>query len=96
VNWLKQLFSRRHLYEDLSNEMRQHVEEKIDDLVATGMSRKEATAAARRAFGRFHPADSHCADCQFLAGAPRLSGRSDGGLELRMTVSNKRWRKSQA
>jgi predicted permease len=51
MNWLKQLFSRRHLYDDLSNEMRQHVEEKIDELVATGMSKKEAAAAARRAFG---------------------------------------------
>ena len=30
MNWLAQLFSRRHLYNDLSNEMRQHVEEKID------------------------------------------------------------------
>ena len=50
MNWLKQLFSRR-LYNDLSVEMHQHLEEKTEELVATGMSRKEATAAARRAFG---------------------------------------------
>jgi macrolide transport system ATP-binding/permease protein len=51
LNRLKQLFSRRRLYSDLYDEMQQHLEEKIDELVATGMSKKEATAAARRAFG---------------------------------------------
>ena len=51
MNWLKQLFSRRRHYNDLSVEMHQHLEEKIEELVATGMSRKEATAAARREFG---------------------------------------------
>src|SRR5580658_6615095 len=51
MNWLKQLFSRRRIYDDLSDEIREHLEEKIDELVATGMSKKEATAAARRAFG---------------------------------------------
>jgi predicted permease len=51
MTWYKQLFSRRRLYNDLSNEMQQHLEEKIEELVATGMSKKEATAAARREFG---------------------------------------------
>jgi predicted permease len=51
MNWLKQLFSRRRLYNDLSAEMQQHLEEKIEELVASGMPRAEATAAARRAFG---------------------------------------------
>src|ERR1700726_1446382 len=51
MSWVKQLFSRRRLYKDLSEEIREHLEEKIEELVAGGMSRKEATAAARRAFG---------------------------------------------
>jgi hypothetical protein len=51
VNWLKQLFSRRRLYNDLSDEIREHLEEKIEELVASGIPRKEATAAARREFG---------------------------------------------
>jgi predicted permease len=51
MNWLKQLFSRRRLYNDLSEEMQQHLEEKIEELVATGLTRKEATSTARRAFG---------------------------------------------
>src|SRR5882724_3059375 len=49
--WLKRLFSRRRLYGDLSEEIREHLEEKIEELVAGGMSRKEATCAARREFG---------------------------------------------
>jgi predicted permease len=51
MTWFKRLFSRRRLYSDLSDEMQQHLDEKIEELVVTGMSRKEATAAARRAFG---------------------------------------------
>ncbi len=51
MNWLKQLFSRRRLYNDLSEEIREHLEEKIEELVAGGMSREEAEHAARREFG---------------------------------------------
>src|SRR6266566_1735530 len=51
MNWLKQLFSRRHLYDDLSEEIREHLEEKIGELVASGMARKDAAAIARREFG---------------------------------------------
>ena len=51
MSWLKQLFSRRRLYEDLSEEIREHIDEKTEELVGGGMSRKEAGAAARRAFG---------------------------------------------
>src|SRR5216683_1960601 len=48
--WLKRLFSRRRLYGDLSEEIREHLEEKVEELVASGMPRKDA-AAARRDFG---------------------------------------------
>jgi predicted permease len=51
MNWFKQLFARGRLYNDLSEEMQQHLEEKIEELVATGLSKKEASAAARREFG---------------------------------------------
>src|SRR6266852_2921938 len=51
MNWVKQLFSRRRLYGDLSEEIREHLEEKIEELVAGDISRKEAEAAARREFG---------------------------------------------
>ena len=51
MSWLKQVFSRRRLYGDLSEEIREHLEEKVEDLVGNGMSRKAAEAAARREFG---------------------------------------------
>ena len=51
MNWLKQLLSRRRLNHDLSEEIQEHLEEKVEELVAGGMSRKEATATARREFG---------------------------------------------
>ncbi|HEY6293785.1 MAG TPA: ABC transporter permease [Terriglobia bacterium] len=51
MNWIKQLLSRRRLYSDLSEEIQEHLEEKIDELVARGMSREDATHAARREFG---------------------------------------------
>jgi predicted permease len=51
MNWLKQLFPRRRLYNDLSREVQQHLDEKIEELIAEGMSQKEATFAAHRQFG---------------------------------------------
>jgi hypothetical protein len=51
MNWIKRLVSRRRLYSDLSEEIQEHLEEKIGELVASGMSREEATYAARREFG---------------------------------------------
>jgi putative ABC transport system permease protein len=51
MNRFKHLFSRRCLYGELSQEIQEHLEEKIEEFVAIGMSRKEAAAAARREFG---------------------------------------------
>src|SRR5713226_5632995 len=51
MNWLKQLFSRRRFYRDLSEEIKEHLEEKIEELVASGTSKEEATHVARREFG---------------------------------------------
>ncbi len=51
MNWLKRLFLRRRLFNDLSAEIHAHLDEKIEELVASGVSRKEATVAARREFG---------------------------------------------
>jgi predicted permease len=51
MNWLTQIFSRRRIFDDLSEEIEQHLEEKTEALMAEGMSRKEARASARREFG---------------------------------------------
>jgi predicted permease len=51
MKWLKQLFSRGRRYRELSEEMRAHLAEKVDELVADGMSREQAMHSARREFG---------------------------------------------
>ncbi|MPZ19143.1 MAG: FtsX-like permease family protein [Luteitalea sp.] len=51
MNWIRRILGRRRLYNELSEEMRQHLEEKVDGLVEQGMSREEATMMARREFG---------------------------------------------
>ena len=49
--WLKQLLSRRRHYDELSETIREHLEEKIADLMDGGMRREEAERRARRDFG---------------------------------------------
>ncbi|HUL16360.1 MAG TPA: ABC transporter permease, partial [Terriglobales bacterium] len=51
MNWAKRLFTRRELHSELSEEIRAHIEEKVEELVAEGMPREEAEHAARREFG---------------------------------------------
>ena len=51
MNWFTQLFCRRQRFDDISQEIREHLDEKVEELVAGGMSRTEALAAARRQFG---------------------------------------------
>jgi predicted permease len=62
MNWLSQLFSRRRMYGELSEEIREHLDEKTDELVAGGMSREEATYAARRMFGNVSLAEENARD----------------------------------
>ena len=49
--WFKQLFSRRRRYDELSETIREHLDEKIADLIDRGMTQDEAERAARREFG---------------------------------------------
>jgi len=51
MGWLKQIFSRRRHYDEITESIREHLEEKIEDLMETGLSREEATHKARREFG---------------------------------------------
>jgi predicted permease len=51
MNWLPDIFRRKKIYSDLAEEMRLHLEERAEQLMSEGMSRKEAELAARRAFG---------------------------------------------
>ena len=51
MNWIPNVLLRRKLYDDLSEEIRLHLEERAEQLIGEGMSPKEAEQAARRAFG---------------------------------------------
>jgi predicted permease len=51
MNWLPDIFRRGKIYSDLAEEMRLHLEERTEQLMSEGMSRKEAEQTARRAFG---------------------------------------------
>ncbi len=48
---IKQFFLRRRIYDELTEEIRQHLDEKTEELMREGMSREEAEYAARRDFG---------------------------------------------
>jgi predicted permease len=51
MNWIRQFLTRGRIYRDLSEEIEQHLTEKIETLVAGGMSREEAEHRAKREFG---------------------------------------------
>ena len=51
MNWIPAVFRRGRLYDDLAEEIRLHIEERTEQLVAEGMSPQQAQWEARRAFG---------------------------------------------
>src|SRR5262245_45648804 len=51
MGWLKQIFSRRRRYDEIAESIREHLEEKIEDLMGDGLSREEANLKAQREFG---------------------------------------------
>src|SRR5262245_1017491 len=51
MRWLNQILSRRRRYHELAESIREHLEEKIEDLMQDGLSREEATHIAHREFG---------------------------------------------
>jgi predicted permease len=51
MDWIPNFLRRRKLYDDLSEEMQLHLEERAEHLMAEGMTPQGAQQAARRAFG---------------------------------------------
>ncbi len=52
MSWIERIFRRRHLYDDLAEEMREHIEEKTEQLMRLeNLPRAKAREAALRAFG---------------------------------------------
>ena len=84
MNWFRQIRNRRRLYEELSEEIDAHLQEKIESLVKHGMSNDEAVKAAHREFGSVYLAkersreawqypviESTWADLRYAAGQMR-------------------------
>jgi predicted permease len=51
LRWIRSLFVRERMDRDLADEIALHLEEKVEELIAAGMTREEATREAHRAFG---------------------------------------------
>jgi putative ABC transport system permease protein len=51
MSWFGQIFSRRRRFEELSESMREHLSERVEELVEGGMARADAEFAAKREFG---------------------------------------------
>jgi predicted permease len=51
MNWIPNIFRRRKLYDDLSEEIRLHIDERTEQLIGEGLNPQQARWEARRAFG---------------------------------------------
>jgi predicted permease len=51
MRWLSQLFSRNRRYDDVSASIREHIEERTEELIEEGVPRERAGQTARREFG---------------------------------------------
>ena len=51
MDWLRKAFSRQYRYQELSQSIREHLDEKIADLMERGMTQEQAENLARREFG---------------------------------------------
>src|SRR5580698_6318042 len=51
MSWFNTLFTRHQIYADFSEEIQQHLAQKVEALMASGMSRRDAEFAAKREFG---------------------------------------------
>jgi len=51
MNWIRRFLHRSCDYDDLAREIREHLREKVDELMENGMTRPEAERMARRQFG---------------------------------------------
>jgi putative ABC transport system permease protein len=51
MQWLQRLVSRRRRYDDLGISIREHLDERTEELIEDGLSREDAAQKARREFG---------------------------------------------
>ena len=68
MNWIEQLFSRRREQQNVTEEIAEHIQEKVEELTAAGMPRHEAEVAARREFGNVALVEEHSREVWQWAG----------------------------
>jgi predicted permease len=86
MRWLGSLFSRRRRYDDLSVSIEEHLEEKIEDLMSEGLTRKEAEQRARREFGNVALIEERSREAWQWQAIESVS--ADGRLALRRMAKN--------
>jgi predicted permease len=59
MNWLKQLIVRRQENSSVQDELAEHLQEKVEDLMAQGLSPEDAALAARREVGNITLLEEH-------------------------------------
>ena len=72
MSWWERIFHRRHLHDELAEEMREHIEEKTEQLMRLeNLSQEQARAAA-------------CARLEIQLSPRRGAARSGNGLGLNL------------
>jgi predicted permease len=88
MNLLRRLLTRERLDRDLADEIQQHLDEKVDELVEAGLTREEALDRARREFGNRTLVEEQARDVW------RWHLLEDAWADLRYAV--RQWRRTPA
>src|SRR6185436_2616443 len=64
MGWVQRLLGRNKLESDLDKELRYHVERRVADLIADGVSKQEAARRARLEFGGADVIKEECRDAR--------------------------------
>jgi predicted permease len=59
VNLFRRIFTRGRIYDELSESIQEHLDERIEDLMEEGVTRQQATQTARREFGNVSVVEQH-------------------------------------
>src|ERR1051325_9398492 len=87
VSYIKALFRRDRIEDDLSEELRFHLENEIKQNIATGMTAAEAHYAALRSFGGVEQVKEQCRDTRGARFVEELW--QDARYGLRMLLKNR-------
>src|SRR4051794_2807690 len=82
---IRNLFGRNRLSQQIDDELEFHIAERVDELVAEGMSESDALLAARRQFGNYAIQKEKTREMDLVASAERfLQDVRYGARQLRL------------